>query len=173
MTKELNKAIMTRLDYVTNKYLKEKIADSKIAYDKQRNYCVNVLHMTKKNYFANINTNSKTDNKNFWRTVKPVFSEKTSHKETINMAENETISIDDQVVAGTFNNYLNNFVKNLLTVNNKNLCKNKNGFNFNLLDSVEAQISIYKSHQSLNVDIGNTSKLDNPNLRFEYTSLYP
>ena len=35
MTKELNKAIMTR-SRLCNKYLKEKSADSKIAYDKQR-----------------------------------------------------------------------------------------------------------------------------------------
>ena len=37
MPKELNKAIMTR-SRLRNKYLKEKRADSKIAYDKQRNY---------------------------------------------------------------------------------------------------------------------------------------
>ena len=54
MTKELNKATMTR-PILHNKYLKEKSADSKIAYDKQRNYCVNLLRRTKKNYFADIN----------------------------------------------------------------------------------------------------------------------
>ena len=42
MTKELNKATMTR-SILRNKYLKEKSADSKIAHDKQRNYCANIL----------------------------------------------------------------------------------------------------------------------------------
>ena len=37
MFKELNKAIMTR-SRLLNKYLKDKSADSKIAYDKQRKY---------------------------------------------------------------------------------------------------------------------------------------
>ena len=83
MTKELNKAIMTR-SRLCNKYLKEKSADSKIAYDKQRNYCVNLLRRTKKNYFANINISSVTDNKKFWKTVKSLFSDKISRTETIN-----------------------------------------------------------------------------------------
>ena len=39
MIKELNKAIMTR-SRLHNKYLKEKSADSKTAYDKQRNSCI-------------------------------------------------------------------------------------------------------------------------------------
>ena len=72
MSKELNKAIMTR-SRLRNKYLKEKSADSKIAYDKQRNYCVNLLRRTKKKYFANINISSMTDNKKFRKTVKPLF----------------------------------------------------------------------------------------------------
>ena len=62
MTKECNKAIMTR-SRLCNKYLKLKNADSKIAYDKQRNYCVNLLRRTKNNYFASINIGSITDNK--------------------------------------------------------------------------------------------------------------
>ena len=53
MSKELNKPIMTR-SRLRNKYLKEKSADSKIACDKQRSYCLNLLRRTKKKYFANI-----------------------------------------------------------------------------------------------------------------------
>ena len=59
MTKRLNKAIMTR-SRLRNRYLKQKIADTKIAYDKQRNFCVNLLRRTKKNYFANINISSRS-----------------------------------------------------------------------------------------------------------------
>ena len=82
MTKEFNKAIMTQ-SRLGNKYLKEKSAGSKITYSKQRNYCVNLLRRTKKNYFANINISSITDNKKLWKTVEPLFSDKISHKETI------------------------------------------------------------------------------------------
>ena len=64
-----------------------------------------------------------TDNKKFWKTVKPLFSDKISHKETINLAVNDTILSEDQLVADTFNNYFNNIVKNLLTATNKNYLK--------------------------------------------------
>ena len=95
MIKELNKVIMT-WSRLRNKYLKEKSADSKIAYDKQRNYCVNLPRRTRKNYFANINISSITGNKKFWKTVKPLFSDKISHKETINLVRNDTILREDQ-----------------------------------------------------------------------------
>ena len=82
MPKELNKPIMAR-SRLRNKYLKEKSADSKIAYGKQRNYCVNLLRRTKKKYFAIINISSITDNKKLWKTVKPLFWDKTSHKKQL------------------------------------------------------------------------------------------
>ena len=168
--KELNKAIMTR-SRLRNKYLKEKSADSKIAYTKQTNYCVNVLRRTKKKYSANINISSITDNKKFWKTVKPLFSDKISHKETINLAVNDTILSDDQVVADTFNNYFNNIVKNLLNVTNKNYPKEvANNVNLNLLDPVEAAILKFKNHPSLNAIRGKISKLGDPKFYFEYTS---
>ena len=95
MTKELNKTVITRSG-LRYKYLKEKSVDSKLAYDKQRNYCVNILLRAKKNYFANISIIFVTDNKKFWKTVKPLFSDKISHKEAINLAENDTILTDIQ-----------------------------------------------------------------------------
>ena len=122
LTKDLNKAIMTR-SRLRNKYLKEKSADSKITYDKQRNYCVNLLRRTKKYYFVSINISSITDNKKFWKTVKPLFPNEISHRETISLVENEVILSDGQVVVETFNNYFNNIVKNILTLTNKNFPK--------------------------------------------------
>ena len=101
--------------------------------------CESLLRRTKKNYFANININSVTDNEKFWKTVKLLFSDKISHKETINLVENDTVLSDDQVVAYLFNNYFNNIVKNILTLANKNFPKKKaNGFNLSVLDPMEA-----------------------------------
>ena len=114
---------------------------------------------------------SITDNKKFWKTVKPLVSDKISHKETINLAVNDTILSDDQVVADTFNNYFNKIVKNLLAITNKNFPKEvTNGFNLILLDPIEAAILKYKNHPSLNAIRGKISKLDNPNFYSEYTS---
>ena len=170
MSKKLNKAIMT-LSRLRNKFLKEKSADSKIAYAKQRNCCINLLRRTKKKYFANINISSITDNKKFWKIVKPLFSDKISHKGIIDLAVNDTILSDDQVVADTFNNYFNNIVKNLLTMINKNYPKEiASSVNLNLLDPVESAFVKFKNHPSLNAIRDKISKLDSPNFYFEHTS---
>ena len=124
-----------------------------------------------KKYFANINISSITDNKKFCKTLKPLFWDKISHKEIINLAVNDTILSDDQVVADTFNNYFSNIVKNLLTVTNKNYSKEiANSVNLNLLHPVEAAILKFKNHPSLNAIRGKMLKLDNPKFYFEYTS---
>ena len=44
-------------------------------YKKQRNFCVNLLQNTKKDYFK-LNIKSLTDNKKLWKTIKPFFSNK-------------------------------------------------------------------------------------------------
>ena len=49
---------------------------NKLAYKTQRNYCVSLMHQNKKQYYGYLNVNHITDNKNFWRVVKPNFSNK-------------------------------------------------------------------------------------------------
>ena len=44
-------------------------------YKKQRNFCVNLLQNTKKDYFK-LNIKNLTDNKKLWKTIKPFFSNK-------------------------------------------------------------------------------------------------
>ena len=112
MNKKLNKAITTPSS-LRNKYLKENSADAKIAHDKQRNYCVNLLRRPKNIYFANVNISSIIDYQ-FWKTVKPLLSDKISHKGTVNLVENDTNVSDEHVV--TDNNYFNIIVKNFLTL---------------------------------------------------------
>ena len=52
----------------------------------------------KKKYFANINISSITDNNKFWKTVEPFYSDTISHKETINLAVNDTILSDNYLL---------------------------------------------------------------------------
>ena len=44
-------------------------------YKKQRNFCVNLLRNSKKDYFK-LNIKNLTDNKKLWKTMKPFFSNK-------------------------------------------------------------------------------------------------
>ena len=75
MNKTLSKAIMNR-SRLRNKYLKHPNNVNKSNYKKQRNYCVNLLRKVKKEYYENLNLNKIMDNKEFWKTMKPFFTEK-------------------------------------------------------------------------------------------------
>ena len=75
MNKKLSKAFMSR-SRLKNRFSKNPNKENKINYNKQRNYCVNLLRKVKRNYYSNLNIKNITDNKNFWNTFKPFFSEK-------------------------------------------------------------------------------------------------
>ena len=69
---------------------------NRLSYVKQRNYCVSLLRKTKKDYYANLNVKDIVDNKQFWRTVKPLFSDKTKSNEKITLVEDETVTTHEQ-----------------------------------------------------------------------------
>ena len=70
INKKINKEIM-KSSRLRNKFLNTKSAINRKAYNKQRNLCVSLIRSEKKNFFSNINTSDITDNKTFWKTVKP------------------------------------------------------------------------------------------------------
>ena len=72
MTKELNKAIMTR-SRLKNKFLNFKTIDSWNAYKKQRNLCVSLVRRTKRSFYESLNPDLLSDNKKFWKHMKPFF----------------------------------------------------------------------------------------------------
>ena len=63
--------------------IKRKVLRKKIEYVKKRTSCVNLLCRTKKNYFENINITAITDNKQFRKTVKPLFLDNICHKKQL------------------------------------------------------------------------------------------
>ena len=75
MDKELNHAIMVR-SKIRNKYLKSKSEIDKQRYNKQRNYYVKLLRLKKQKYYVSLDISKITDNKTFWKTISPLFSNK-------------------------------------------------------------------------------------------------
>ena len=75
--------------------------------------------------------NSITDNRKFWQTVKPLFSNKLPHKETINLSENGQILNNDKEIAITFNNYFSNIIKKLSLPSAKSY--NEENINYKLI----------------------------------------
>ena len=111
MTKQLRKAIMKR-SKLRNDFLKDRNDASQSAYRKQCNLCVTLLQKAKKQYFSNLEPQLITDNKNIWKSVKPLFSDKITVKET-NLTENGEILSSDTDIADTLNDYLSNVVQNV------------------------------------------------------------
>ena len=125
INKKINKEIMKR-SRLRNKFLNTKSDIVRKAYNKQRNLCVSLIRSEKKNIFSNINTSDIADNKTFWKTVKPFFTDKIKTKSKITLIEknivsqegqekivSEKIITEDQAVAEVFKTFFVNIVPNL------------------------------------------------------------
>ena len=86
MNWELSKVIMTRTR-LRNKFFKGQTVENRKNYNKQRNYCVTLLRKVKKEYYDNQDEKHVTDNKTFWKTVKPFLSDKTVNSPKITLVE--------------------------------------------------------------------------------------
>ena len=105
INKDIAKAIMKRARF-RNIYLKLRTIESKLAYAKQRNYCVTLIRKgKKKEYYGSLDVMDIKDNKKFWKTVKPLFSDKSKSRITITLVEDGKIESNHKEIAGTFNNY--------------------------------------------------------------------
>ena len=112
MTKELRKAIMKR-SQLKNRYNKNHNYENWYLYKKQRNFCVSLLRKTKRNYFKNVKIQDITDNKKFWKTIRPYFSDKGYNQTKITIVEKDSIITDEKKIATLMNNYFINVTKNL------------------------------------------------------------
>ena len=112
-TKELSKEIMTR-SRLRNKYLKNRNEENRAIYVKQRNYCVSLLRKSKKTYYENLDERNLMDNKLFWKTIKPSFSDKIVTRDRIHLTENGEVVKTELETAETLNNFFGNVIKNLM-----------------------------------------------------------
>ena len=71
-----------------------------------------MLRKTKKVYHENLDEGKVSDNKLFWKTVKPSLSEKFNARERIGLSENDEIVKTEKGTAEVFNNFFGNIVKN-------------------------------------------------------------
>ena len=113
MTKALRKATMLKT-HLRNIYNKERTLGNCNAFKKQRNKCVKTLRQAKRDYYGNLDVKSSiTDNRKFWKTVKPLYSEKVQTSSDITLVENGTLVSDDFKVAEIMNDYFVNITETL------------------------------------------------------------
>ena len=86
INKKIHIKIMKR-PHLRNKFLNTKSDIDRKTCKKQHNLCVSLIRGEKKNFFSNINTSDTTDNKTFWKTVKPFFTDKIKTKPKITLIE--------------------------------------------------------------------------------------
>ena len=93
---------MTR-SRLRNKYLRNRNEDNRVLYVKQRNYCVSLLRQSKKKYYENLDERNLMDNKLFWKTIKPLFSDKIVTTDIIHLTENGEVAKTELETAETLN----------------------------------------------------------------------
>ena len=146
MTKALRKAIMKRSELAT-KYKTKSIEDYN-NYKKQRNFCSKLYKKERKRFYDNLNITNTTDHKKFWKTVKPLLSDKAKcGSSKINLVycnNDETLSTDKEIVEA-FNTYYSTAVKSLnLQYDSEHLHDVSNE-----TDPIERAIKKFKNHPSI------------------------
>ena len=87
---------MTRIR-LRNIYLKNRSDNNKREYNKQK--LLRISFTKNKNYYANLNEKNLSDNKQFWRTVKPLLSDKIKSSKKMTLIEQkETLDTDGNLM---------------------------------------------------------------------------
>ena len=142
--KELSKAIMTRTK-LRDIFLQNRSEENRLRYTKQRNSCVSFLRKTKRRYYENLNEKFVVDIKLFWKTVKPLLSDKVTGKDKIHLIEYNELVKTDLETAEVLNNFFSNIVQNLdisRYSNDEPLVSNTN-------DATLKAILKYRNHPSI------------------------
>ena len=160
-----------------NKFIDSKTDVDRIAYNKQRNYCVSLIRKEKKTYYSNLNIRDVTDNKTFWRKVKPLFSEKVNLQTKILLVEKGNDLIDPEIssevakvisedmeITETFNEFFVNIVPSLKISLKENYEADVGNDNKPILN----YINKFKNHPSIKVI--KSKKKEEPTFTFGYVS---
>ena len=112
MSKQLKKAIMTRFRLL-NKYRKDKIAGNLFAFKRQRKICVKLLRKSKKDFHNNLNLKRITENRTFWQTITPNFTDKPIKDERITLVEGNKVITEEEDVVKKFKDHFEKIVETL------------------------------------------------------------
>ena len=72
----------------------------------QRNYSSHLLKESKTRHFNNLHVKDVTEDKRFWETIKPLFTEKTKNSYNIILTENYQTIREDEKICKIFNIFL-------------------------------------------------------------------
>ena len=137
MTKTLRKAIMHRSRLKI--YIRKRNDKNWEKYQKQRNFCVDLLRKTKTEYFKNLHVKDLSENRKFWKTIKPYLSNKGVNSNKLLLTKKGNLVRDERELGTVMNNFFINITKDL------ELKKDSKGKRNNLEDILKA----FESHLSI------------------------
>ena len=140
-----------QLENIYKKTLTEK---SLKAYIKQKNYGSRLFKKERKMFFNSLNPLVISDNKKFWKTVKPFFSNKGNYGNKIKLVENEEIIDDNIKVAEELNNFFKTAVASLDSHGNPYAVENVE----NMGEPVEKAIKKFDFHRNISLIKNRTGK---------------
>ena len=118
VTKEMRNSMMRR-SQLQNKVFKYGGQTYAAELKKQKNYCNRLYKRERKKFYTNLKLNNITDNKKFWNTMKPLFSDKGGIRDKIVLVEEDKLVSGDVEVAETFNTFFSKSVQTLGITENK------------------------------------------------------
>ena len=145
IAKTLTKTIIHRPRPI-NIYIRKRNGDNWENYEKQRNFCVDLLLKTKTEYFKNLNVKDLSGNRKFWKTIKPYFSNKGLNSEKLLFKEKVNLVSDEKELSTIMNNFFINITKDL---NRKKVSEGKHNNLEDILKAFESHPSIEKIKKTI------------------------
>ena len=102
MNKTLRKA-MIRGSQLETKFYKTKNFNDERNYKKQKKIVSRLYKKNFKCFYRNLNLTNVLDNKNFWKNIKPLFSDKSPKDKTITIVHENEVYSDDKEVSELLN----------------------------------------------------------------------
>ena len=146
MTKNLRKVIMKR-SQLENKYIRNSRVKNMNKCKKQKNICGKLYKKERKKFYSQLDIKNITDNKLFWKTMKPFLSDKCTYASKISLAHNDNVISDDQELIDIFNNFFEQAVDNLGIQE----YQSDHNIDINSIsdDPIDYAIAKYKNHPSI------------------------
>ena len=164
MNRVLRKAIMLR-SRLKNKYNNSRTAEQWEAFRRQRNLRVKLFIKERRSFYNRLTISDITDNKIFWKTAKPTFSDEGRSNSKVTLIENDTLILNDKKVAETMNDYFVSI--------NDSLCLEENSeviiSTEDVSDPIERAIIKYSKHPSIRKIRSSVQKM----IIFLNSKLYP
>ena len=103
ITKDLRKKLMVRSKHIYI-FNKNRNYENWCKYKRQRNLCLNLSRKTKKSLYDNLGEKQVSDNKVFWKNVKPLFGDKGVKSSKVTLVRKNSFLVDENKITNTIEN---------------------------------------------------------------------